>query len=236
VIQLTLPSKDLTPWITSPELQLGPGDFVRRLSFSPNSCPDLQPTTTLSPDIPIVAVSAHQLDLQPVPGFDPDAGCLAPGNVGGTFEVHAGSTAAGGWAVVEDTNVLARFPHGGQFVMTGPRFDYPIDSDTTKGAANTFAFSFSITGPEPLIAGTAFVGTTTTGFQLFDGRLVSLVRDSSFAGTAGFAGPVLVYDSLRYPSDQIAFTAITGANSLMRAIPAQLGVPNAVPAPFFMFY
>ena len=235
-IQLTVPSKDLTPWITSPELRLGPGDFVRSLSFTTTAgCGDLV-TTFSSPDIPIVAVLPHEIDLQAVPGFDPDPSCFASGNVGGTFEVHAGSTAAGGWAVVEDSNVLARLPHGGQLVLTGPRFDYPVDPDSTLGAANTFAFSFSITGPQPLVTGTAFIGANSAGFQTFDGRVVSSVRDLSSFGTPGFAGPILVYDSVRYPNDQIVFTAITGSNSVMRSIPAQLGVPNANPASFFMFY
>ncbi len=254
-ILLTLPDKDLTPWIASPELQLGAGDFVRVLSFSNATCADLA-NPPLNVDIPIAAVTSHTLELQPVdPSFDPDPACFASGLVGGTFGVFAGDSAAGSWMVVENVenlpfafvpqggNVLGRFPHGGQFVLTGPRVDYPLDFDPSKGgtffAPNTFAFSFSVTGPTPTFDGTFFLIQTLDGNFPVSGQplnVVSSVRDLNLAGAPGFAGPILVYDSPRYPNDQIVFTAITGSNSLMKAIPAQFGVPNASPIPLFMYY
>jgi len=233
-IQVKLPpGKDLTPWITSPELQLGPGDLIRVLSYSGANCADLAQVPTLL-DIPIVAVRPNGFDLQPVdPGFDPDPACfpaVAP-FVGVTLGVLAGNSTVGAWTVLEDLNVLGRLPHGGQFVLTGPRFDYPLDFDPMQGAnfpPSSFAYSFSIVGPEPTVAGTAF------DFSTADGHTVSSIKDLSPAGNPGFAGPILVYDSTRNPSDQIIFTAVTGSNSVMKAIPAQLGIPNA--NAFFMYY
>jgi len=253
-IVLTLAGMDLTRWITSPELQLSAGDFVRVISYSPAAtCADLA-ATPLELDIPISAVHPNGggicgsdacLELQPVhPGFDPDPACFASGDVGGTFGVHAGDTAAGAWLVSEDNvNVLGRFPHGGQFVVTGPRFDYPLDFAPETGLsppppANTFAFSFNVNGPAPTFAGTFFFVQTFDGTGVGIGpagqplSAVSSLRDLSTAGVPGFAGPILVYDTQRTP-DQIVFTAITGSNSLMNAIPAQFGVTaNA----FFLYY
>ena len=83
-----------------------------------------------------------------------------------------------------------------------------------------FLFSFSLTGPEPTVAGTIF------DFRTLDGQLVSGVRDISVSGTPGFAGPILVYDTPRRP-DQTMFTAITGSNSVLQAVPAQFGVTNS---------
>jgi hypothetical protein len=226
-IRLTLPpGKDLTPWIASPELRLGPGDFVRVLSYSPSAtCADLA-VVPFNLDIPISAVHPDGLELGPVhPGFDPDPACFASGNVGGTFQVHTGSTAAGGWMVLEDLDVLARLPHGAQFVMTGPRFDYPLEYDPQSPPnppppPDDFVLSFFFTGPEPTVAG------TIVDFSTVDGQFVSSVRDPSTAGIPGFAGPILVYDTQRRP-DQVIFTAITGSNSVLQAVPAQFGVPNS---------
>jgi len=53
------------------------------------------------------------------------------------------------------------------------------------------------------------------------------VRDNTTAGGPGFAGPILVYDTLRSP-DQVVFVAITGSNSILQAIPGQFGLANSV--------
>jgi len=230
--------KDLTRWIDSPELRLGAPsacpanplptdppcvpDFVRVISYSPTaSCADLA-VVPFNLDIPIAAVLPDGLELQPVsPGFNPDPACFASGTVGGTFEVRAGTTTAGAWTVLEDLEVLGRVPHGAQFVATGPRFDYPLDYDpVAPPRPDDFLFSFSLTGPEPTVAGTIF------DFRTLDGQLVSGVRDISVSGTPGFAGPILVYDTPRRP-DQTMFTAITGSNSVLQAVPAQFGVTNS---------
>ncbi len=235
-IRLTLPpDKDLTRWTSSPELQLGApsactvpypdcfGDFVRVLSYSATAnCADLA-VVPLSVNIPIAAVHPDGLDLQPVPGFDPDPACFASGNVGGTFEVHVGSTTAGAWLVLEDLDVLGRVAHGALFVTTGPRFDYPLDtySPTTPARPDDFAFVFSLTGPEPTATGTNF------DVQFGTAQAISLVKDQTTAGTPGFAGPILVYDTPASP-DQVTFVAITGSNSLLQAIPGQFGQVNGV--------
>jgi hypothetical protein len=224
---------------------LGAGDFVRVISFSPAaSCLDFA-NTRLDLDIPIASVSPSVLELTPVAGFEPDPSCFAPAGVGGTFEVHAGDTAAGAWMVfLDDVHVLGRFPQNSQFVVTGPRLDYPLPVDPTNALQDTFALSFTIRDPAPTFASTVFV------FQTFDGTVlpqpnpvtgqplfaVSSLRDLSLAGLPGFAGPILVYDSPRNPLDQIIFTAITGSNSLLKATPGQYGVANAIPASFFMYY
>ncbi|MFL5310078.1 MAG: hypothetical protein ACJ79H_06430 [Myxococcales bacterium] len=243
-IRLTLPAgKDLTPWISSPELQLGApstctvpypdcvGDFVRVLSYSATAnCADLA-VVPFNRDIPIAAVHPDGLELQPVTGFDPNPACFASGDVGGTFEVHIGNTTAGSWLVLEDLDVLGRVPHNVQFVITGPRSGYyfdacaqgspPVNCYPAPPPADDLALSFSIAGPEPTFASTNF------DIHFSDGQSVSLVRDTTNAGALGFAGPILVYDTARFP-DQVMFVAITGSNSLLQAIPAQFGGTNGV--------
>jgi hypothetical protein len=238
-ILLTLPSgPDLTPWITSPELQLGAastctlpypqcvGDFVRVRTFSANAnCADLAvvPSTT---DVPILAVhpgSPSSIELQAVPGFDPNPACFASLTVGGTFEVHAGETTAGGWMVLQELDVLGRVPRDTQVVITGPRFDYPLDGYPYPNTplANDIALSFTVSG-DPTFAGTIF------GFTTESGSLVTTARDPTVSGAPGFAGPILVYSSERRPGDEIFFTAIPGSNSLVEAIPAQFGTTGAL--------
>jgi hypothetical protein len=234
-ITLTLPGgADLTPWITSPELQLGAPstctlqppqcvpDFVRVKSYSTNAtCAGLAvvPITT---DIPIVAVRPGAIDLQPVSGsFDPDPACFATNDVGGTFEVHAGETTAGGWLVLQGLDVLGRVPRDTQLIVTGPRFDYPLPFDQipypNAQQAVDIALSFSMTGSDPTVAGSSFDFNATSGLT------TSLVRDPSTLGSPGFAGPILVYSSDRHPGDEIVFTAIPGSNSLLESTPAQFG-------------
>jgi len=233
-IRLTLPAgKDLTPWIGSPELQLGApstctvpypdcvGDFVRVLSYSAMAnCADLA-VVPFNVDVPIVAVHPNGLELQPVPGFNPDPACFASGLVGGTFAVHVGNTTAGSWLVLEGSDVLGRVPHGVRFVATGPRFGYPLTSYPAVPPADDFVLAFSFDGPEPTIAG------TTLDTQISDGQSVTQVRDLSPAGTPGFAGPILVYDTPRSP-DQVVYVAVTGSNSLLQAVPAQFGLSRSV--------
>jgi len=232
-IVLTLPAgKDLTPWINSPELKLGApstctvpypdcvGDFVRVLSYSATAnCADLA-VVPFNVDVPILAVHPGSLELQAVPGFKPDPACFASGDVGGTFAVHVGNTTAGSWLVLEDSDVLGRVPHEVQFVATGPRFGYPLDYAAVP-PADDLVLSFSFGGPEPTIAGTAL------DMRISDGQSVTQVRDTSPAGSPGFAGPILVYDTPRSP-DQVVFVAITGSNSLMQAVPAQFGLARSV--------
>jgi hypothetical protein len=243
-ITLTLPTgKDLTPFINSPEIQLGAGDFVRVISYPATTsatCSDfaVAPITT---EIPIIAVNPRLLVLQSVPGFDPGPSCF-PANVsvGGTFEVRVGDTAAGGWIILEDLDVLGRLVHGGPlFVVSGNRFDYPI---ILRDANNNFnapqpgpkdiALAFSVTGPEP-----TSLGTSLSVFISSGGSLTS-VRDITSAGAPGYAGPILVYSSKQRQvaapglNDELLFTALTGSNSLLFAIPAQFGLSGS----FQMFY
>jgi hypothetical protein len=236
-ILLTLPAgADLTPWITSPELQLGAPstctlpypqcvpDFVRVRAYSTTAtCADLAVVPSLT-DIPIIAVHPGSLELQAVPRFDPDPACFASPNVGGTFEVHAGETTAGGWMVLQELDVLGRLPRDTQLIVTGPRYDYPLDRypyPNTPPAVD-IAMSFTVSGSDPTFAGTIFDFTTTTGSS------VTLVRDPTISGSPGFAGPILVYGSARRPGDEIVFTAIPGSNSVVQSIPAQFGAVGSL--------
>jgi hypothetical protein len=252
-ITLTLPSgKDLTPWITSPELQFGQpsactlpypqcvGDFVRVLSYSSTPCGDFAviPSTT---DIPIMAVTANTIVIQPQPGFyDPAPACFSA-TVGGTFEVHIGDTVAGGWLVLEDNDVLGRVPHGGPLmIVSGTRFDYPLSIFDNGGnlikdangnplaqpSPTDIALAFSLTGPEPTFAGTIFT------LSISSGASPTSVRDITIAGTPGYAGPILVYSSTQRPNDEFLFTGLTGSNSLLFAVPAQFGQAGS----FQIFY
>ena len=245
-IRLTLPpGKDLTPWISAPELQLGAssactlpypqcvGDFVRVVSFSVNAtCADLAALSAGSTiDIPILAVQPGSIDLQAVPGFDPNPSCFASGTVGGTFQVHAGNSTAGGWVVLEDSQVLARIPHGKQLIVTGSRYDYPLpvypaDPGNLPPGPVDIALAFSLIGTEPTIAGTRLVLFVSSGL------VNTSIRDPTFRGNAGYSGPVLVYSSTRRPGDEIVFAAVTGSDSLMYLVPAQIGLVGS----FQMFY
>lgn len=245
------PGKDLTPFINSPEIQLGlpsactlpypqcVGDFVRVLAYSSTPCSDflVAPITT---DIPILAVNANSIVLQPVPGFDPDPSCFG-GNVGGTFEVHGGNSTAGGWIILEDLDVLGRIPHGGAMaIVSGNRFDYPLPFEDATGApildasgnplpqptATDNVLAFSLTGPEPTVAGTILTVFISSGAS------PTTARDTTIVGTSGYAGPMLVYSSPQRQNDEIVFTAITGSNSLMFLIPAQFGFTSG----FAIFY
>ncbi|HWE23002.1 MAG TPA: hypothetical protein VG496_03585, partial [Myxococcales bacterium] len=188
-------------------------------------------TTALLTDIPIVAVRAGSIDFEAVPGFEPDPSCFSSGLVGGTFQVHAGETTAGGWVVLEGLDVLTRLPHGTQLIVTGARDDYPLpaypaDAGNAPPGPVDVALSFTVTGAEPSIEGTNQV------LIFSNGETLTSIRDVSNAGSPGFAGPVLAYssprrakDALGTPSDELVFTAITGSNSLLYMIPAQFGLP-----------
>jgi hypothetical protein len=151
--------------------------------------------------------------------------------------VHAGTTTAGGWTVFEAPpaqlttlgtfDVLGRFPHGSQIVVTGPRLDYPSPLPVASvPSGRDIAAAFSVTGDEPTVDGIQFVLTAT------DNQSIKGVRDGSIAGQAGFGGPILVYSSPRR-TDQVVFIAMTGSNSLMAATPAQFGVTS--PNPSFVY-
>lgn len=223
-------SKSLGAWTSSPELQLGAptpcalhspdcvGDFVRVLSSS-RTCAGL--TVAGSVDVPIAAIDADGLGMQllAVPGFDPAPDCFASA-LEGTVEVRAGGTTAGPWTVFEGLDALRRIPHGVQMVITGPRYDYPLDP-TVPPPGTDIVVSFTIGGSEPPVAGTFFQ------FIIGDGQAITGVRDSSAIGLAGFAGPMLVYTS-PVRTDPVVFTALTGSNSLIISVPAQFGLANSV--------
>ena len=69
------------------------------------------------------------------------------------------------------------------------------------------------------------------GFRQNDNQALTGIRDGSSAGVAGLAGPMIVYTSARRP-DPVVFTALTGSNSLLIAVPAQLGLANSI---FFIY-
>jgi len=230
------PGKSLAPWTTAPELRLGAptpcalhspncvGDFVRFVSYS-RTCTGLG-NVLANTDVPIVAIDGDGLGMQllAVPGFDPAPECFSPNDLAGTVEVHAGATTAGPWTVFEGLDALGRMPHGAQLVITGPRIDYPLDPSSPPPARD-IVVSFTLSGPEPTVAGTFF------SFTVSDGQGITAVRDSSTAGQPGFAGPMVVYASARRP-DPVVFTALTGSNSLLIAVPAQFGLSNSL---FFIY-
>jgi len=236
------PGKSLAPWTSAPELQLGAGDFVRVLSYSgSNTCAALG-TVPVSVDVPIAAIDPNGvgMQLQPIAGFDPGPECFASGVVGAVVEVHAGSTAAGAWMVFEGLDALGRMPTGVQFVILGPRFDYPFNPPDPlhpppPPPARDVVVSFTVTGNEPTTAGSFFSFTVQpilNGTPITDGQAITGIRDNSTTGLAGFAGPIVVYSSPRRP-DPNFFTALTGANSLLRATPSQFGLPNTESVKFF---
>lgn len=235
-------AKSLAPWTSAPELQLGApstctapypqcvGDFVHIVSYSAtNGCAALGtvPTTV---DVPIAAIDPDGLGMQllAVPGFDPGSECFAAGSVGATVEVHAGTTTPGAWMVFEGLDALGRFPHGSQFVILGPRIDYafPPAMGAPPPSPRDPVLSFTVAGDEPSTVGTFFSLTYD------DRETVSGIRDTSFAGQGGFAGAILPYTSPRH-TDPVFFTALTGSNSVLEAIPSLFGVANTANAIFF---
>jgi hypothetical protein len=159
------------------------------------------------------------MQLLAVPGFDPGPDCFASA-LTGTVEVRAGGTTAGPWTVFEGLDALRRMPQGSQLVITGPRFDYPLDPSAPPPATD-IVVSFTISGAEPPVAGTFFQ------FVIADGQTITGIRDASTIGLPGFAGPMLVYTSAAR-TDPTVFTALTGSNSLIISVPAQFGLLNAV--------
>ena len=122
--------------------------------------------------------------------------------------------------------MLGRLPHGVQLVVTGARSDYTATNyvyPVTPPAVD-IALSFTMTDPAPTGPGTFF------DFSFSSARAVTAVRDPTVAGAAGFAGPMLVYGSVRRSTDELVITAITGSNSLLMSIPAQFGAPGSVRA------
>jgi len=247
-IRLTT-GKSLAPWTSAPELQLGApsacalpypqcvGDFVRILSYSPSgTCAAL--STVPSVDVPIAAIDGLGMQLQAVPGFDPGPECFAS-TVTAAVEVHAGTTTAGAWMVFEGLDVLGRLPTGAQFVITGPRFDYPFNppdplAPPPPPPPRDVVVSFTVAGEEP-VAGTFFSFTVLpflNGSKITDTQTVTGVRDTTPRGQAGFAGPILVYSSARL-GDPVFFTALTGEDAVLEAMPAQFGVANTVSVRFF---
>jgi len=152
--------------------------------------------------------------------------------------VHFGTTAAGAWMVFEgprssvvqsELDALGRVPHGSQFVVTGPRFDYPAPFPFPALALPSerdLVLSFTMTGPEPPTPGTFFRMDTV------DNQAITSYRDASIAGQPGFAGSLLVYSSARRP-EHVIFATLTGSNSLMALTPALLGVTS--PNPSFLY-
>ena len=236
------PGKSLAPWTSAPELQLGAGDFVRILSYSRTDTCAALGTVPVSVDVQIAAIDLDGLGMQlkPGTGFMPGAECFAS-DVGAAVEVHAGTTTAGAWMVLEGPEVLGRFPKGAQFVITGDRFDYPLNLNLDPSnpdpppPAKDVVVSFTVAGDEPAAAGTFFsftVQPVVNGTPVTDAQIISGIRDTTLAGQPGFAGPILVYSSARRP-DPVFFTALTGANSVMRATPSQFGLPNTEFVRFF---
>lgn len=238
-VSLKLPIKSLAAWTSAPELRLGApsacaapypqcvSDFVRIVSYSRSSACSAFGTVPATIDIPIASIDADGLgmQLQAVPGFDPGPECFTSGEVLATVEVHAGTTTAGAWMVFEGLDALGRLPHGSQFVVLGPRIDYSFLFGSPPPARDP-VLSFAIGGGEPTVAGTFF------SLSFDDKETVTGVRDNSVSGAAGFAGPILVYTSPLH-TDPVLFTALTGSNSLIEAIPSQLGVANTNNVIFF---
>jgi hypothetical protein len=179
------------------------------------------------------------MQLQAVPGFDPGPECFTS-DVTAAVEVHAGTTTAGAWMVFEGLDLLGRVPTGAQFVIMGARFDYPLNPDPaappTPPPARDVVVSFTVTGDEPSAAGAFFSFTirpVVNGLAVVsDIQTITGVRDTTPRGQAGFAGPILVYSSARL-GDPVFFTALTGEDAVLEAMPAQFGVTNRAFARFF---
>jgi hypothetical protein len=246
------PGKSLAPWTSAPELQLGApsacalpypqcvGDFVRILSYSRSDTCSALGTVPASVDVPIAAIDpdGQGMQLQAVPGFDPGPECFAS-TVTAAVEVHAGTTTAGAWMVFEGLDVLGRLPTGAQFVITGPRFDYPFNppdplAPPPPPPPRDVVVSFTVAGDQPA-AGTFFSFTVQpflNGLPVTDGQTVTGIRDTTARGQAGLAGPILVYSSARL-GDPVFFTALTGEDAVLEAMPAQFGVTNRASVRFF---
>ena len=235
-VRLELPSKDLTPWITSPRLALQAGDLVHvRGVANPSAlCPELG-LLPANQDLLIKAVEPHALVLDPagrtlapplssIPAFNFPPSC---GPVGVAVEVRTGSPAAGEWLIEAGTDVRGRVNQNALFVSKAQRFDNPITVAAPRPQMD-IEVAFAPIGALPTVSGQEFLFSTSRGTQP-----TTIKETLVFA--EGPVGDVLAYQSAHFSAPQfgilspnILFTALTGNNALVRSSPANLGSESAL--------
>jgi hypothetical protein len=215
---------------TDPVLQLGVGDNVGLLSFGvPASASDackavLNVANSLAPNFEaqITAIDGDRVTVfvDPALAFDKNQDCPV-------FPVIAefltgGNNGQRPWVVHQNDTILTRLGQNEMYIAHERRFDYPFDYNATDVTPlpNTppvkktdEGLSFTIIGDEPITPGSQFV------FVLADNRLPLLYSDTAII--SGYATGIVPYSSNTYPS--ALFTAVTGANSVLMAVPSVLG-------------
>jgi hypothetical protein len=213
---------DLVSWESDPLLRLGVGDVVGFAAYNvlPGSPPDCNALATelgLRFFLPIIAISAdgNTLTLGTTPTTGSASGfpftCAK-------FGVAAEMLTSGDhpWLVYEGSEVRGRAKNGEMFVVTGRRFNYPLDYDITKvPVASTVdtSVAFTLGGTDPTV-------TSLWSFVLNSGQFPQQIGDP--ATSQGFATQVISYTSPR--ATNRLFISLAGSNALLQAAPEALGV------------
>jgi hypothetical protein len=213
---------DLVSWESDPLLHLGVGDVVSFAAYnvlpgSPADCNALATELGLRFFLPIIAISAdgNTLTLGTTPTTGSASGfpftCAK-------FGVAAEMLTSGDhpWLVYEGSEVRGRAKNGEMFVVTGRRFNYPLDYDITKvPVASTVdtSVAFTLGGTDPTV-------TSLWSFVLNSGQFPQQIGDP--ATSQGFATQVISYTSPR--ATNRLFISLAGSNALLQAAPEALGV------------
>ena len=238
-LHFEIPAIDLTRWSGL----LDVGDVVAFDAFSyPDNrpvCAELQAENAnpLTREYTITAIGTTWLRLAPssigtsgvdggVTGFNPPDTCLANG-LGATVEVRTGAGLGNKpWLVLQGNEVRGRAGNNVPEQYAEPRFDYPLEytfDPTNLGklptVANDIGLAFTISGVEPLQAGSYFT------INVSSGQAPARVSDTTSIG--GFAGPAVAYTSKKLIGN-LLFGSITGSNSVLQVDPALIGVLNGV--------
>ena len=232
-LRFTVPLPNLDLYRDDPAIALAAGDVVSLTGYSigTDNSPACQAVvsseTAFRFELTIKDVQPDHLDLQPLPdsgstrGFHPE-GCSAFGAVA---EVRAARTQP--WLVFEGNTIKGRMSADRTFDVHQQRFDYPrsnygrtsTDTPPVPDASRDKAFTFSIKGDDPTIAGSQFTWTTTSGF-------VGVAFGDQLHNTPGLATAVYGYSSRR--SQNLVFTSVTGTDEVLQADPSLLSSTTVV--------
>jgi hypothetical protein len=227
---LDIPPNALDAAIADPVLHFAPGDNVSFATYTPpptatDPCKavlNVEGAFFLSFEAEVTAIDGNRLTLfiDPTVQFDPNQDCPVFGAIA---EFHTGGNLGQKpWVVHQNDTILARVGQNELYFEQERRFDYPFDYNPTDAfplpntppVKNTdIGLSFTLEGGEPLVPGSRQI------FSIQDSR--APVAYSDTAVVSGYATGVVPYSSLTYPN--ALFTAVTGSDSVLMAVPSVLG-------------
>jgi hypothetical protein len=217
---------DLVSWESDPLLRLGVGDVVsfatyNVLSGSPADCSALATEPGLRFALPIIAISAdgNTLTLGTTPTTGSASGFpFTCAKFGVAAEMLTGGDHP--WLVYEGSEVRGRAKNGEMFVVTGRRFNYPLDYDLTKvplASTVNVSVAFTLGGTDPTVS-------SLWTFSLNSGQFPQQIAD--FSASQGLAAQVISYTSPR--TTNRLFISLAGSNELLQAAPEALGLSGGL--------